>query len=210
MTRRAANQIAPAQSARNAETLTTGDCETLWGLEERYWISGADSVHAETEAHDVMIFSYPALRPPGERTGSHAQAGAGWRTVRMSDRSARRRGDLAVLSYRVSAEKPSVAMHEAQCASTYLRDDTGWLRVSHRQTEPARHQQSGANDTPSADTFRAPGSEPESGQRTTKATTTQSPIRRGRIRFRDGATPWFTGSCNTIGPAHPPIRKEAP
>ena len=42
--------------------------------------------------------------------------------------------DIAVLAYRVSAERDGAAIYEALCASTYLNDNGNWLRMSHQQT----------------------------------------------------------------------------
>ncbi|WYK06415.1 hypothetical protein DWF04_022505 [Cereibacter sphaeroides f. sp. denitrificans] len=52
----------------------------------------------------------------------------------MSDRTIARQGNVAVLAYRVLAEKPDVAIHEALCASTWLNDAGTWRRLAHQQT----------------------------------------------------------------------------
>jgi len=41
--------------------------------------------------------------------------------------------DIAILTYRVSAEKADISIYKALCASTYLNDDDTWLRISHQQ-----------------------------------------------------------------------------
>ena len=58
----------------------------------------------------------------------------GWRSVVMAERRVTRYRDIAILTYRVSAEKPDVPIYKALCASTYLHDDDTWLRISHQQT----------------------------------------------------------------------------
>jgi len=57
-----------------------------------------------------------------------------WRTVRVTDRNSSRRGDIVVLAYHVSAEKPGVPVYKALVTSTYLHDDDRALRMSHQQT----------------------------------------------------------------------------
>jgi len=52
----------------------------------------------------------------------------------MAERRVTKCGDIAILTYRVSAEKPDVPIYKALCASTYLRDEEKWLRLSHQQT----------------------------------------------------------------------------
>jgi hypothetical protein len=52
----------------------------------------------------------------------------------MSERRVMRCGEIAILTYRVSAEKPDVPNFKALCASTYLHDEERWLRISHLQT----------------------------------------------------------------------------
>jgi hypothetical protein len=52
----------------------------------------------------------------------------------MTDRSITRRGDVAILAYRVRAEKAGAPLHEALCASTWLHDAGTWLRLAHQQT----------------------------------------------------------------------------
>jgi cytochrome c oxidase assembly protein Cox11 len=52
----------------------------------------------------------------------------------MAERRVTRCQDIAILTYRVSAEKADVPIYKALCASTYLNDDDTWLRISHQQT----------------------------------------------------------------------------
>ena len=58
----------------------------------------------------------------------------GWRSVVMSERHISRQVNIAVLAYRVSAERDGVPIYEALCTSTYLNDEGTWLRLSHQQT----------------------------------------------------------------------------
>ncbi len=64
------------------------------------------------------------LKPFGQR----------WRSVVMSERYLSRQKDIAVLAYRVSAERSDEPIYKALCTSTYLSDDGKWLRLAHQQT----------------------------------------------------------------------------
>jgi len=57
-----------------------------------------------------------------------------WRSVVMSERYLSRQKDIAVLAYRVSAERSDEPIYKALCTSTYLSDDGKWLRLAHQQT----------------------------------------------------------------------------
>jgi len=52
----------------------------------------------------------------------------------MAERRVTRCRDIAILTYRVWTEKADVPIYKALCASTYLKDDDKWLRISHQQT----------------------------------------------------------------------------
>ncbi|WP_299902454.1 hypothetical protein [uncultured Ruegeria sp.] len=108
--------------------------DQLWATEERLWLNGFDSAHSEISDDAVMIFPYPSKIQRGT-TGAQGMANnAGWRTVRMSDRHFNLKSEIAVLAYRVSAERPNAPIYHALCASTYLDDAGVWKLVSHQQT----------------------------------------------------------------------------
>ncbi|MFD2854117.1 hypothetical protein ACFSZS_04020 [Seohaeicola zhoushanensis] len=52
----------------------------------------------------------------------------------MSERRVMCCGDIAILTYFVSAEKAGVPIYKALCTSTYINDDDTWLRLCHQQT----------------------------------------------------------------------------
>ena len=134
----------PAASPRGSATLgagvlSAGDQAVLWEMEERFWTGGADMARATTAADAVMILPYPPGILRGDQVWKHADGWAGWRSVVMTDRRATRLGTVALLAYRVSAEKPDAPFHEGRCASVYLQDDGRWVRIAHRQT-PVGHE----------------------------------------------------------------------
>ena len=103
-------------------------------MEEHFWTSGADSARTTTAANAVMIFPYPPGILQGDQIWNHLWERTGWRSVVMAERRATGCGEIALLSYRVSAEKSDVPIYKALCASTYLHDGDRWLRISHQQT----------------------------------------------------------------------------
>ena len=107
--------------------------DELWALEERFWTGGADSARALTAKGAVVVAPYPAGILQGDALWSD-EAAARWRSVVFSDRVLTRRDDIAVLAYRVSAERDGAPIYQALCASTYLNDNGSWLRMSHQQT----------------------------------------------------------------------------
>jgi hypothetical protein len=106
----------------------------LWRLEEALWTSGRDSARAITAAGAIVIFPYPLGILQGDAVLAHLPADTGWRLIEMADRSIARQGAVAVLAYRVQAQKDGSPIHEALCASTWLNDAGRWLRLSHQQT----------------------------------------------------------------------------
>lgn len=96
--------------------------DTLWQLEERLWTSGRDSARSTLVSGGIMVLPYPDGILQGDGLWSHPAVSTGWRLVEMTDRTIALRGDIAVLAYRVRAEKPDVPVHEALCASTWLND----------------------------------------------------------------------------------------
>ncbi|WP_240804295.1 hypothetical protein [Qingshengfaniella alkalisoli] len=124
----------PSHAAHKSGTLSPREQGVLWDVEEHFWTSGADNARATTANNAVMIFSYPPGILQGDQIWTHLRQRTGWRSVVMAERRVMRCGDIAILTYRVSAEKADVPILEALCASTYLRDEDRWLRISHQQT----------------------------------------------------------------------------
>lgn len=123
-----------AHGARKAGTLSPREQGVLWDMEEHFWTSGADYARATTAANAVMIFPYPRGILQGDQIWNHLPERTGWRSVALAERRVTRWRDIALLSYRVSAEKADMPIFKAVCASTYLHDEDRWLRISHEQT----------------------------------------------------------------------------
>ncbi|WP_299356954.1 hypothetical protein [uncultured Shimia sp.] len=124
----------PAHAAHKSGTLSPHEQGILWDMEEQFWTSGADSAQATTATNAVMVFPYPPGILQGDQIWPHLKQSTGWRSVVMAERRVTRCRDIAILTYRVSAEKTDVPIYKALCASTYLSDEDTWLRISHQQT----------------------------------------------------------------------------
>jgi hypothetical protein len=103
-------------------------------MEEHFWTSGAENARASTATNAVMVFPDPPGILQGDQMWTHIRERTGWRSGVMAERRVMRCRDIAILTYRVSAEKPDVPIYKALCASTYLNDEGTWLRISHQQT----------------------------------------------------------------------------
>lgn len=110
------------------------DVEALWDMEERFWTGGADSARRMSARGAVFVFPYPAGILRGDAIWREKDVAQRWRSVEMSERYIACEGLIAVLAYRVSAERAGDPIREAVCSSTYLRDDGKWLRLTHQQT----------------------------------------------------------------------------
>ena len=108
--------------------------DALWSLEERFWTEGADSARHMTAQDAVFVFPYPVGILRGDALWREADVAQRWRTVVMSDRHLSQQVNIAVLAYRVSAERGDLPIYEAICTSTYLNDEGNWLRLAHQQT----------------------------------------------------------------------------
>ena len=126
-----------AHAAHKSGTLSPREQGVLWHMEEHFWTCGADNARATTATNAVMVFPYPPGILQGDQIWTHLQQRTGWRSVSRAERRVTRCRDIAILTYRVSAEKPDVPIYKALCASTYLNDDDRWLRISHQQTSVA-------------------------------------------------------------------------
>ena len=124
----------PAHAAHKFGTLSPREQGVLWDMEEHFWTSDADNARATTATNAVMVFPYPPGILQGDQIWIHLKQSTGWRSVVMAERRVMRCRDIAILTYRVSAEKADVPIFEALCASTYLHDEDRWVRISHQQT----------------------------------------------------------------------------
>lgn len=123
-----------APSARKPGPLPLRDEAALWDMEERFWTGGADSARQMTANGAVFVFPHPAGILQGDALWREGEVAQRWRSVVMTERHVTRMGDVAALAYRVSAERSGDPIREALCTSTYLKDDTRWLRLTHQQT----------------------------------------------------------------------------
>lgn len=130
-------ETALGHAAHGTGTLSPAEREVLWDMEEHFWTFGDDNARATTATNAVMIFPFPPGILQGDQIWAQLRKRTGWRSVVMGERRVIRSGEIAILTYRVSAEKPDVPIFKALCASTYLHDEDSWMRLSHQQTPVA-------------------------------------------------------------------------
>jgi len=135
MTGSTASARRTAHAAHKSGTLSPHERSILWDTEEQFWTCGADSAQATTATNAVMVFPHPSGILQGDQIWPHLSEMTNWRSVVMAERRVTRCGDIAILTYRVSAQKADVPIYKAFCASTYLSDEDTWLRISHQQTK---------------------------------------------------------------------------
>ncbi|SDJ35242.1 hypothetical protein [Lutimaribacter saemankumensis] len=123
----------PALAAHKSGTLSPCEQGVLWNMEERFWTRCADNARATTATNAVMVFPYQPSILHSDQIWTHLCERTGWRSVIMVERGVIRYHDIAILTYRVSAEKVDVTIYKALCASTYLNNDGRWLRFSHQE-----------------------------------------------------------------------------
>lgn len=107
---------------------------TLWDMEERFWTEGAESARLMTAKNAVFVYPYPAGILRGDTLWREADVAQRWRSVVMTERNFSQQENIAILVYRVSAERGDAPIYLALCTSTYLNDDGTWLRLTHQQT----------------------------------------------------------------------------
>ena len=108
--------------------------DQLWALEERFWTEGAEGARHMTAKDAVFVFPYPDGILQGDSIWRESSVAQRWRSVVMTERYFKREKDVAVLAYRVSAERGDLPFYEALCTSSYIEDDGKWLRIVHQQT----------------------------------------------------------------------------
>ncbi|MCM2561281.1 hypothetical protein M8756_00485 [Lutimaribacter sp. EGI FJ00015] len=108
--------------------------DTLWEMEEKFWIQGADSARTMTAKGAVFVFPYPVGILRGDQIWREGLVAQRWRTVEFSERCFNQEKDIGVLAYRVSAERDGQPIYEAYCTSSYLNDQGKWQRILHQQT----------------------------------------------------------------------------
>lgn len=121
------------QQERQTAILSLVEETDLWNLEESFWTKGLKNARAKTAANAIMIVPYPPGILQGDLIGDYLGRSTGWRSVSMAARMTLRYGDIVILTYQVTAEKPDIPIFTALCASTDLHDEDRWLRISYQQ-----------------------------------------------------------------------------
>lgn len=108
---------------------------TLWQLEERFWLGSADFYSAALAPDALMVLPQPAGILDRASTIESIGSGNRWRKVSFQQQHLVSAGtEAAVLIYLARAERDtSGSSYLAQCSSTYIRDQGRWLLLAHHQ-----------------------------------------------------------------------------
>lgn len=110
------------------------DDDKIWDIEEKFWTQGAESARHMSAKDAVFVFPHPVGILRGDGLWREAEVAQRWRSIVMSERQLSRQDNIVAIAYRASAERGDAPIFEALCASTYLKDDEKWLRLTHQQT----------------------------------------------------------------------------
>lgn len=108
--------------------------DALWDMEERFWTAPVDDVETDIAPECRMIFAEMGIL---DRDFALAgmRKGPRWDSVDMAERHIARSGkQVAVLTYRATAQRSDADPREAYCSSTYRGADDGWKMIQHQQT----------------------------------------------------------------------------
>ena len=112
--------------------------DTLWEMEKRFWLDGADFYESHLADDAVVVLPYPALLMTRDKAIEGVRQGPRWASVEMSEQTFSRRGSTAVLAYHAKAwrDDAGTTPYECVCASTYVDDGDGtWLMMNHSQQQ---------------------------------------------------------------------------
>ncbi len=109
---------------------------TIWRLEERFWLDGAENAMASLDADCLMALPPPAGVLRGAAMIADSLAGAPrWSSVAMTQRNETRpREDVAVLVYAALGRRQGADDYRALCSSTWLATGGVWRLIQHHQT----------------------------------------------------------------------------
>lgn len=107
--------------------------ETLWQMEEDFWLKGADFFERAMAPDALMVFPAPVGVLKGSDILESLRGVPRWSSCRFEDKAEVQAGDAAALVYKVSAMREGAAPYHAICTSTYARSGETWLLLAHQQ-----------------------------------------------------------------------------
>ena len=111
--------------------------DTLWEMEKRFWLDGADFYESHLASDAVVVLPYPALLMSRDQAIEGVRQGPRWASVEMREQSFSQRGSAAVLAYRATAwrDDSGSTPFECVCASTYVLDGEAWVLMNHSRQQ---------------------------------------------------------------------------
>ena len=113
------------------------DFDTLWRMEERFWLDGPNFYECSMAPGARMVFPSPVSILAGEQIVEGLRQAPRWNSVDFQDRAEACLGETAVLAYKATGQRNSEDPYVALCSSTYVRDDGKWVLLAHQQTPEA-------------------------------------------------------------------------
>lgn len=107
---------------------------SLWDIEHRLWLEGADAFEESMAIEGIMAFGPTGILVNADIVAS-LRGAPRWTDVTMSERfEARPTEHVSVLGYRALADRDCASPYEALCTSTYIEADGKWRIIQHQQT----------------------------------------------------------------------------
>ena len=107
--------------------------ETLWQMEEDFWLRGADFFERAMAPDALMVFPAPVGVLNGGAVLESLRGVPRWSSCTFEDKAEAEAGDAAALVYKVCAMREGAAPYHAICTSTYVRSGETWLLLAHQQ-----------------------------------------------------------------------------
>jgi hypothetical protein len=113
------------------------DFETLWEMENSFWLDGPDFYESSMASDARMVFPSPVGILAGKEIVEGLKQGPRWQSVDFEEKTETCRGDTSVLAYKAIGRRDGEDPYIALCASTYVKSDGKWVLLAHQQTPEA-------------------------------------------------------------------------
>ena len=110
------------------------DAQSIWALEERFWLEGSSVYDDLLDPACLMAFPGIGVVRAADVLDSLKQAPR-WASVEISSRTMGRAGaKVLVLGYTAEGRRDGADPYRCFCTSTYRADGERWRLVQHQQT----------------------------------------------------------------------------
>ncbi|HEX2198404.1 MAG TPA: nuclear transport factor 2 family protein [Burkholderiales bacterium] len=110
--------------------------DLLFGLEEKFWLKGAEHYAGNLSPAAVMVFPDPAGVLVKDEIERSIAGGARWSDVALEEHRLVELNDrAAVVTYKATARRDGEAKpYVARASSAYVHDGRAWRLAFHQQT----------------------------------------------------------------------------